>query len=90
MLCWCHVFAIYRVREQGEKAADTSRISALTELMKAAGLSLQEGADVVADVVNAMVVRCVAACTFACVFDRSLATALTFCPMITCHTASAV
>lgn len=27
--------------------------------MEAAGLPLQEGADVVADVVNAMVVRCV-------------------------------
>eukprot|EP00752_Nemacystus_decipiens_P006609 g5944.t2 len=43
--------------EAGEKAAETNRIAALTELMEAAGLSLKEGADVVADVVNAMVVR---------------------------------
>lgn len=45
------------LREQGQKAEESSRISALTGLMKSAGLSLQEGADVVADVVNAMVVR---------------------------------
>ncbi|CAM9706362.1 unnamed protein product [Pylaiella littoralis] len=42
--------------EEGEKAASASRIAALNTLMEAAGLSLKEGADVVADVVNAMVV----------------------------------
>lgn len=52
------LIGICHVREQGEQVAETSRITALTELMETAGLSLQEGADVVADVVNAMVVRC--------------------------------
>lgn len=44
-------------RAQGVKAAAASRMSALKELMETAGLSLEQGAEVVADVVNAMVVK---------------------------------
>ncbi|CBN76079.1 conserved unknown protein [Ectocarpus siliculosus] len=43
--------------EAGAKAAAASRMSALKELMETAGLSLEQGAEVVADVVNAMVVK---------------------------------
>ncbi|CAN0406421.1 unnamed protein product, partial [Ectocarpus sp. 12 AP-2014] len=43
--------------EAGVKAAAASRMSALKELMETAGLSLEQGAEVVADVVNAMVVK---------------------------------
>eukprot|EP00904_Undaria_pinnatifida_P007976 jgi/Undpi1/4308/HiC_scaffold_17.g07674.m1 len=45
--------------EEGDDAEASSRVSALTSLMQAAGLSLTEAADAVADVVNAMVVSLV-------------------------------
>lgn len=48
--------------EQGLKAAEKMRVDALSQLMEKAGLSLQEGADIVADVVNAMVVKYVDGC----------------------------
>ncbi|CAM9564257.1 unnamed protein product, partial [Hapterophycus canaliculatus] len=60
--------------EAGVKAAQTSRVSALSQLMERAGLSLQEGAHVVADVVNAMVVKLTDAAV-ASKDDASIATA---------------